>query len=477
MKIYRNWIVISLLFALNVFLSGLLQAQSGQGTELNIGLDIVQFKTDDENIQVDFIYEIPYEQLAFKPDVKYPNMFSVVQINTNFSIRDMASGKFIREDIWDTPIGFLKNNLEIEKPPFPLLFTEKIPAGEYELFLKVTDLNANRSATIQRPFRVKNFPVDQLALSEIIFAKDIQPDTLQTMFSKNGYSIKVNPTNHFNILHPLLYYYFEVYNLSYTENQPAQNFLAEYALISSAGDTVKAFKAREIEKPGKSCVLVDAKNIVTLKDGDYDLMVRITDPATGQAAEKIKRFHMTKTIEIFEKENEINPMTAGDADAFLDKVQYFISGKERKEFEHLDPQGKARFAVKFWRERDPVPMTPENEFKIMIEKRINHANTSFAPTRTIKSIKPGYKTDRGRIYIKYGDPDDQYEESMPYGDEPLLIWRYFNRTDVSYFVFVDEKSLGDFKLIYSDDETEVVDPTLAKKYGENWKYIMESIYR
>ena len=94
---------------------------------------------------------------------------------------------------------------------------------------------------------------------------------------------------------------------------------------------------------------------------------------------------------------------------WLDKdVTYVITDEERKAFKKLATDDeRERFIEEFWRRRDPDPDTDENEFKEEYYERIAYANEHFA------SGIPGWKTDRGRIWIMYGKPDER--ETHPSG--------------------------------------------------------------
>jgi GWxTD domain-containing protein len=85
---------------------------------------------------------------------------------------------------------------------------------------------------------------------------------------------------------------------------------------------------------------------------------------------------------------------------WLDKdVTYIITDEERKAFKKLATDDeRERFIEEFWRRRDPDPDTDENEFKEEYYERIAYANEHFS------SGIPGWKTDRGRIWIMYGKP-------------------------------------------------------------------------
>ncbi len=81
-------------------------------------------------------------------------------------------------------------------------------------------------------------------------------------------------------------------------------------------------------------------------------------------------------------------------------VVYIISEEERQVFEALTTdEEKNRFIEEFWRRRDPDPNTAVNEFREEHFRRVAYANENFA------AGKPGWKTDRGMVYIKFGPPD------------------------------------------------------------------------
>src|SRR4029077_10514482 len=89
-------------------------------------------------------------------------------------------------------------------------------------------------------------------------------------------------------------------------------------------------------------------------------------------------------------------------------VTYIITDEERKAFRNFQTdEERQQFVEQFWLRRDPTPDTEENEFKEEHYRRIAYANDRFP------SGIPGWKTDRGRIYITFGPPDEI--ESHPSG--------------------------------------------------------------
>src|ERR1022692_449006 len=127
-------------------------------------------------------------------------------------------------------------------------------------------------------------------------------------------------------------------------------------------------------------------------------------------------------------------------------VAYIITNDERSAFKRLQSDAeREHFIEQFWLRRDPTPGTVVNEFKEEHYRRIAYANEHYAA-----SI-PGWKTDRGRIYITYGPPDEK--ESHPSGsatsDVPSEQWLYHLIQGVGTNVvveFVDSAKTGEYRM-------------------------------
>lgn len=142
---------------------------------------------------------------------------------------------------------------------------------------------------------------------------------------------------------------------------------------------------------------------------------------------------------LYELEKKLDPVNA----EFLSKVRYIITKKERKIFLELPDSEKKEFREEFWKRRDPDPSTEENEFKMEYFNRIEKTNQFF-----ISEGKPGWLTDRGRIYILFGPPMDRF--TSPMGGDPYSRCRetwYYGNFPV---VFVDPTCTGDYRLVTYD---------------------------
>ncbi|MDH4157003.1 MAG: GWxTD domain-containing protein [candidate division Zixibacteria bacterium] len=100
----------------------------------------------------------------------------------------------------------------------------------------------------------------------------------------------------------------------------------------------------------------------------------------------------------------------------------------------------------FWRARDPAPETPENEVKSEFYRRVEVANLRFSYVN-----REGWRTDRGRIYIQYGEPDELDDYPVVPNRRPYQEWHYYRDGRYRRFTFVDENSDGDYRLIYPYD--------------------------
>jgi GWxTD domain-containing protein len=148
-------------------------------------------------------------------------------------------------------------------------------------------------------------------------------------------------------------------------------------------------------------------------------------------------------------------------------VRYIITDEERVSFKRLaTDEEREQFVEQFWRRRDPTPDTMENEYKEEHYRRIAYANERFA------SGIPGWKTDRGRIYITFGPPDEL--EDHPSGGSYVRPWEEGGGTTATYpfqkwryryidgigtdviIEFVDTSMTGEFRMTMDPSEKDAL---------------------
>jgi GWxTD domain-containing protein len=125
-----------------------------------------------------------------------------------------------------------------------------------------------------------------------------------------------------------------------------------------------------------------------------------------------------------------------DAD-FISKVRYIITSEERKIYLELPGDERAKFKEEFWKRRDPLPETEINEYEIEYFKRLDEATRLFHGEG-----RPGWQTDRGRIFILFGPPTERQTYPMASSGNCEEIWYYQNFP----VVFVDQHCSGSYIL-------------------------------
>ncbi len=175
-----------------------------------------------------------------------------------------------------------------------------------------------------------------------------------------------------------------------------------------------------------------------------------------------------QTTDPSERPRNVKPEVRGVYKRWVNEdVAYIITDEERKAYNRLaTDEEREQFIEAFWRKRDPDPDTDENEFREEYLERIAYANQHFA------SGIPGWKTDRGRIYIRFGPPHGK--ESNPSGGSydrpsyhgggstttyPFETWFYRHLEGVGSGIeieFVDPTGTGKYRIARSPDEKDAL---------------------
>lgn len=182
--------------------------------------------------------------------------------------------------------------------------------------------------------------------------------------------------------------------------------------------------------------------------------VQTQSSGQDQEVDPLKRPRSDK--EQIQAQKAVRQELKGAYKTWLDQdVAYIISDEERKAFKNLsNDEERDAFIEQFWLRRNPNPDSPDNEFREEHYRRIAYANEHYA------AGKPGWKTDRGHIYIAFGPPDSidshpsggAYQRPMDEGGGetstyPFEVWHYRYIEGIGENVdveFVDTCMCGDF---------------------------------
>jgi len=168
------------------------------------------------------------------------------------------------------------------------------------------------------------------------------------------------------------------------------------------------------------------------------------------------------------KEKQLEKELMGPWRKWLNEdVTYIITDEEKTAFKRLaNDEEREQFVEQFWLRRDPTPDSQENEYKEEHYRRIAYTNERFA------SGIPGWKTDRGRIYITFGPPDEledhpsggTYERPIEEGGGttstfPFQKWRYRWIEGIGQDImieFVDTTMTGEFRMTMDPSEKDAL---------------------
>jgi GWxTD domain-containing protein len=186
----------------------------------------------------------------------------------------------------------------------------------------------------------------------------------------------------------------------------------------------------------------------------------------GQEADPMRRQLSDK--ERYRAQKALRQELKGPYKTWLnEEVPYIITEDERKAFMSLsNDEEREAFIENFWQRRNPSPDSPENEFREEHYRRIQYANDHYA------AGKPGWKTDRGHIYIAYGPADSidshpsggMYERPMDEGGGetstfPFEVWHYRYLEGIGENIdieFVDSCQCGDFHFTIDRSEKDAL---------------------
>ena len=168
-----------------------------------------------------------------------------------------------------------------------------------------------------------------------------------------------------------------------------------------------------------------------LEVGDYTLTVRMEDDAGAVLAEAEHPF----AVRWMGLDAQI-----ADLDAAIEQLRYVAKDREvRALLDAPTYEDKLRLFRSFWSRRDPTPGTSRNEQMEEYYYRVAAANERWGAARGA-----GWSTDRGEVFIRFGEPDEVQDRSVDYGTHPYQVWRYLRHG--RQFIFVDKGS-GEYELL------------------------------
>ena len=437
-----------------------------QPTGPQFSADYNRFSFSSDSTFFEFYVSLQRSSLTYLP------VDSVFRAQFTVKAEIMAEDSLVDTKIWTSFNDVDKLESITVGQSMALINSFLLPDGIFKVRLTVIDDNSKQENTIEFAAQLLAFDGDSLLVSDIELASNITRDSLTTPYTKNGYSILPHPTALYGIGLPVLYAYSEIYHLKADPSQSPSSYSVQYQIYDADGKLQKEWAPRVRPKPGKSAVEVNALNVVTLLSGAYSLVMNVEDQLSGEKAQSTRRFYVYREEDYaeggarFEKKEEVSgagspgvdagrydTMSKDELDTEFDFSRYITSKEERQTWKRIkNVEGKREFLKKFWADRDQTPGTPINEYKIEYMRRLQTANEEFKGT-----FKNGWQTDRGRVIMVYGFPDER--ERFPFSTDTRAyeVWHYYSVQGGVNFIFVDRRGMGDLELVHSTARGEIYD--------------------
>ncbi|RLC47300.1 MAG: hypothetical protein DRH57_04315 [Candidatus Cloacimonadota bacterium] len=433
MESYKNKL---LLLIIILFFSNIVYAK------LHVYFDCVRFLDDDGNTRIEITYRINNNELCFKNRGRF-----TACINVNLEVYGEQLDKLRSKNFSKMIVA----NSERDTYNADRFFIDKmsitVSKGTYRIVITVTDEIDQNSIVWDKEISVLNSD-NLIEMSDIEINSFVSEDTTEAMknFRRNDTVYLVNPSHIYNIdKFSKLFYYYEFYS------QYARK-VNEYVYLTDKNGEVVFSKIEKIDNLLGKNVRESNIDIANLEPGKYFFKIKLTT----------NKQEIRKGENVFVRRGEEIKSFSYNVDEEFRYLKYFIGRNDEKFWNELNITGKQRFIRKFWEKNDPNPITNINEFRERVITRFEYADEHFSYYGT------GWDTDRGRIYIKNGAPEEVIEEVMKFETKPYKIWKYYSGYRRVY-IFVDFSGDGNYRLVYSEnDDRETNDPSWRDYLGSNF---------
>jgi GWxTD domain-containing protein len=424
-------------------------SQPKHPSPLHIAVDYARFRGDEKNTYVEIYYAFSQRMVTYVPSAE--GFKAAVDLTVTISLKDsvvFADRSLIPHTTKDTINGTMN---------LISLSNLMLPEGDYILKVKARDANdtsRNDSLLIRLP--VKIGATDRPVLSDIEFASAIRKGKKGSPFFKNTLEVIPNVDGLYGSDQDC-FYYAEAYNL--LAGNEKNDFTLKTSIFNAAGREVVS-RERPRKRSAESSVLVDNFSIQNLRSGTYTLVLSLHDSVKKAIASAAKKFYVFNSVlgvdsTLLDLDPSIGltafaTMAEVDIDHEFKWARWEAGESEQDQYKRLQGvDAKRKFIKDFWARR---PAGYRDQYL----KRVAYANSTFKELG-----KEGFITDRGRVHIMYGTPDDIDRHPNESGTRPYEIWAYNNIQGGVIFVFVQRQNSGAYDLVHSTHRNELHD--------ENWE--------
>lgn len=442
------------LYLMVAFLSATLFAQSNFEFEF----DYAQFGYDSTSNYVEFYYSFNQATLKIVNENSQKNQEALLKI----FIKNSLTNDTLVYNQWQ-----LKHDIDTSADSNQVLVGTLgfvIPKGDYKCEVTGSDVyDTKMFRPITEQIKVIPFLNGSINISDIQLAsKMIQgSENTNSIFYKNTYEVIPNPNDLYGETQPALFFYSELYNLQ-SPLIKSERLKLTQMIYNSRGKLVKE-KSKYFVRSTPTKVEVGSHIISNLPTDTYTMVLALIDSAGNTGISTSKKFYVYNPhivmLDSFETSSTsvlastFGTMSEEELNDLFEKSRYIASKAEIEKFEKLtNLDGKREFMFEFWKNKDVNASTPENEFYRKYLESIQTANDRYS-----RMGRQGWKTDRGRVYLIYGEPSEIERYPNQSEAKPYEIWHYNDLEGGVYFIFADLTGFLDYVLVTSTKRGEIRD--------------------
>jgi GWxTD domain-containing protein len=437
-------------FVLCVSAVSFLTAQPPARDNIRMFLDFARFRYDENNTYLE-IYYLLY-------DMSRDSLSSSKEVWLEFSLFDENKDSVLAKSNLKVTLEDGNSNNNGARVQGSLIKTV-LPSGKYKIkMVRLGDGGLQKTDSLSHIFSAPEFKTDRIAVSDIELCSNIVTGSTNErgLFYKNTMEVFPNPMCMYNEETPTLHYYVELYNVK--SSNPRDKLMIEVVVADTEGK-IRGQKSYTQRRNYESLVETGSFNVADYPTGLYTIVFAAVDSTEDYSVYTRSNFYVMNISELSADQEDM--MVSYSRSEFISMSEEVIAQRiaqslyiatldERKIFQNLDNlEGKRMFLFKFWYARE----SSVNEgLKDEYYSRVEHADEHFGFAN-----RKGWQSDRGRVYIVYGEPSqtDRYP-SNPDAD-PYIVWKYHELEGGASFLFVDESGFGDYKLVSSTMRGEIYD--------------------
>jgi GWxTD domain-containing protein len=430
-----------------------------------VSVDYAVFQSTDSSAYIEIYVSIFQGNLTYKQnenDVFQSSFKNTVSIYNDSSLVDKLSHSYINT-LQDTS----KETLRIQQfNQFIDVFKIDLPFAKYKINIQLIDRVSDKKGDFVFDIILKK-PEEKFSFSDIELCSSIAKDTAKTIYYKNGLRVIPHPRRTYDLMTPVLYYYVELYGLD-DKAAANKNYSILYYVTSSSGDTLKKSNLKTKNSISGSVVDINGFNTMALPGGDYRLHIVARDNSNENVTSISTHFKVYKPSKQQEQKTDKNNysalkvdqvytgMSSEDLNAEFAVAKFIADPREKRIFSTIkDEEGMKLFLTQFWHKRDEEADLPYGSTRMIYLDRTALANEKYGGGRVHGK---GWKTDRGRVLITYGKPDEIQRHANTTDSQPYDVWIYYGLEGGSQFIFGDINGFGEYQLLHSTYRKELNNP-------------------